>query len=145
MMDHGILQSDGSVRRIALFDESGKRIWENVEAIEAMYASPSRMIARTYIDEVMVSTVFLCLNHGWSGQYDIWFETMVFGGPEAIDQQMDRYATMKDARDGHRAMVAMVREALESIRLAQLQETPSILRYLFEEPSREFDVIKEKN
>ena len=77
-----------------------------------------RIIARTvvheagtvYLASAEVSTVFLGLNHNWFGTGPpILFETMVFGG--LLDGEMDRYATLADARAGHWAMVERVKRA----------------------------------
>lgn len=59
-------------------------------------------------DDVLVSTVFLGLDHNWSGQGPpIVFETMVFGGDR--DQEMLRYATWDEADSGHRRIVDELR------------------------------------
>jgi len=68
-----------------------------------------RRIARTQIDDVSVSTVFLGLDHSFGGSTPILFETMVFGGP--LDQEQERYATRKEAQAGHDKMVERVKEA----------------------------------
>jgi hypothetical protein len=52
--------------------------------------------------EVIVSTVWLGLNHAWDGGLLI-FESMIFGGE--YDQSQMRYATEQDALDGHQRIV----------------------------------------
>lgn len=72
--------------------------------------SDKRRIAKTQIGDVTVSTVFLCLNHGafrYDGP-DLWFETMIFGGP--LDEDCLRYETYEEAERGHEEMVARVKE-----------------------------------
>lgn len=59
---------------------------------------------------VMVSTVWLGLDHGWGNYEPIIFETMIFGGD--FDQWQDRYATEAEAIAGHAAALAMVQGAL---------------------------------
>jgi hypothetical protein len=58
-----------------------------------------------------VSTVFLMLDHNWSGRGDpILFETMIFGGP--LDGQQARYSTWAEASEGHDLMAEAVRHAM---------------------------------
>jgi len=60
---------------------------------------------------IMISTVFLSINHNFFGQGPpILWETLVFGG--VLDGEMDRYSTRDDAFRGHQAMCARVRETL---------------------------------
>lgn len=66
-----------------------------------------RFIGRTTEGESLVSTVFLCVNHSYGAGPDLWFETMVFGGP--LDQAMDRYTTLAEAKEGHEKMCERVR------------------------------------
>jgi hypothetical protein len=61
-----------------------------------------------------VSTVFLGLNHNWSGGAPVLFETMVMGGPMAGEQ--DRYCTWAEAEQGHKQMVERVRLAEVNLR-----------------------------
>jgi len=92
------------------------RFFENAEA---------RRVAQTSIHGLWVSTVFLGLDHGWSGGQPILFETMIFrdekhAPPEiyfeqiqnwAHDYQM-RYATWDEAVRGHETVVTTIREGL---------------------------------
>lgn len=57
--------------------------------------------------DLMVSTVFLSLDHGFNG-VPMLFETMVFGG--ALDQVCERTSTRIQAVALHDQMVARVRE-----------------------------------
>jgi hypothetical protein len=70
-----------------------------------------RIVARTVVQEgVEVSTVFLALDHNYDETGPpILFETLVFGG--LLDQEMVRYATLAEAREGHWAMVNRVQRA----------------------------------
>jgi len=54
-------------------------------------------------DEVMVSTVFLGLDHGWMGGPPVLWETMGFVNGESLEQ--DRYTSRTDAIAGHQRMV----------------------------------------
>lgn len=59
-------------------------------------------------DEIEVSTVFLGIDHNWSGEGGpILFETIIFGGPR--DSEMRRYRTMREAKEGHWKIVEELR------------------------------------
>jgi hypothetical protein len=70
-----------------------------------------RRVASTAInDKCSVSTVFLGLDHNFSGKGDpLLFETMIFGGP--LDEHQRRYATWDQAERGHAEAVAEARKA----------------------------------
>lgn len=64
----------------------------------------SRRINKTLLGNIVVSTVFLGLNHRFSGDGPpILFETMVFGGE--FDQWLKRYCTWAEAETGHQEMI----------------------------------------
>ena len=72
-----------------------------------------RHIGKTEIGKVLVSTVFLGIDHGFHpGRPPVLFETMVFGGP--LDQEQERYETKAQAEQGHRLWVERVR--MEEVR-----------------------------
>lgn len=58
-----------------------------------------RQVAKDSKDGVMVSTVFLTIDHAWGGGAPVLFETMIFGGPH--DEWQDRYHTWDEAEAGH--------------------------------------------
>lgn len=74
-------------------------------------ANESRcVVEKTWIAEVEVSTVFLHLDHNWSGGGPpVVFETKVFGGQ--LDGKTDRYSTWEEAKAGHDQMVKRVKRA----------------------------------
>lgn len=74
-------------------------------------ARAERRVARDQIGEAEVSTVFLALDHAWTGDVPILFETMVFGGERDGDQA--RYSTWDEAEAGHRRIVDELRSALQ--------------------------------
>ncbi len=55
---------------------------------------------------IVVSTVFLGLNHSFSGETPILFETMVFGGKH--HELMTRYHTRAEAEQGHQDVVNLL-------------------------------------
>jgi len=62
-------------------------------------------------DGVLVSTVFLGLNHNFNGKgQPILWETLVFGG--VLDGEMDRYSSRAAALDGHQRMCRRVNETI---------------------------------
>ena len=71
----------------------------------------NRTVAKTKIADVLISTVFLGLDHSWGEGPPILFETMIFGGK--LDQEQERYSTWDEAEEGHKQMVERVeREGL---------------------------------
>lgn len=56
--------------------------------------------------EVLISTVFLGINHQWGIGSPLLFETMVFGGIH--DQDCYRYSTWDEALAGHKRLVAEI-------------------------------------
>jgi len=69
------------------------------------FETADRQVAKTNIsDEIIVSTVFLGIDHNFLGKLPILFETMVFGGK--LNEQMERYTTWQNAEEGHKRWVA---------------------------------------
>ncbi len=61
----------------------------------------NRRVARTEINGYTISTVFLALDHNFSGGPPLLFETMIIkASGEFLDYQ-ERYSTWKEAIDGH--------------------------------------------
>lgn len=81
-----------------------KQEWENFH--EA--GKSNVVVAKTNIDDIEISTVFLGIDHGFSirNKAPIIFETMIFNGVH--DQEMRRYCTWDEALKGHEEMVKMV-------------------------------------
>ena len=77
-----------------------------------------------------ISTVFLGLDHGWSGGPPVVFETMIFGGPE--DQFQERYCTWAEAESGHKRAVWRARFAL----FFWLARVPDRIRWWISELTR---------
>ena len=65
-----------------------------------------RVVNKTEINGLMVSTVFLGLDHSFDGSLDI-FETMMFEGKESLNY-CERYSTWKEAEEGHQRAVQLV-------------------------------------
>jgi hypothetical protein len=65
-----------------------------------------RGVGRTEVANVMVSTVFLGIDHQFGDGPPILWETMVFGG--TLDGEQRRYSSKEDAKRGHAEMVKKV-------------------------------------
>ncbi len=88
-----VLEDDGSYRKATSLSE-----------IEGIWESDKRIIERTEIaPDVVVSTVFLVVDHQMSGGFPLLFETMVFGG--ALDMHQERHSTITEAREHHKEIV----------------------------------------
>lgn len=79
-----------------------------VAALLAM-ANPERVVAKTFLHGLEVSTVFLSLDHSFGSGPPILFETLVFGTGNShwIDDGR-RYHTWDEAMAGHERFVAMI-------------------------------------
>lgn len=68
-------------------------------------------IAETTVGRYWVSTVWLGINHNYLGDPPLIFETMVFDRDrdDMLDQYMERYSTVQQAKQGHEHIVEMVR------------------------------------
>lgn len=89
-----IREPDGTVRKAAdVFEWATK--FENCRVIE-----------QTHVGARLVSTVFLGLDHCFTGGPPLLWETMVFGGRHHEFQA--RYSLESAAREGHTAAVRMV-------------------------------------
>jgi hypothetical protein len=87
----------------------------DVGAWGAWMQTAERRVSQDYDEgdgdkRILVSTVFLGVDHGWYGGPSLLWETMVFGGP--LDGLTDRYGTHADAVAGHQAVCQQVRAAL---------------------------------
>lgn len=73
------------------------------------FNAADRKVKREYVGMYLISTVFLGLDHRFSGKGPpILFETMVFPQTESLSYQT-RCATWTEAEDMHDAAVAAVR------------------------------------
>lgn len=97
------------------YDRQGNPI-TGQEWTEQFGQMEDRRVAETTVGEVWVSTVWLGLDHNWTGPPMI-FETMVFGGP--YHEHMHRYSTETQALAGHDQMVTLVREAETLVEAAE--------------------------
>ena len=72
------------------------------------FETADRIVAKTKIGKVEVSTVFLGLDYSFGEGPPILFETMVFG---LMDEEPQwRYSTWEEAEAGHLEAVKLVKE-----------------------------------
>lgn len=71
------------------------------------FETADRVVAKTILNNVTISTVFLGLDHSWGTGLPVLFETLVFGGE--MDGEMNRYSTWDEAVAGHNRMVNIVK------------------------------------
>lgn len=86
-----------------------------------------KRIATTHVGRWWISTVWMGLDHGFSGflpgqpHIPMIFETMVFDRDSAVvEWEMRRYSTEEQARQGHEEMVQLV-QTLENADPARTQ------------------------
>jgi hypothetical protein len=75
-----------------------------------------RRVGFDEIGDVVVSTVFLGLDHGYGGGPPLIFETQIVASESRVrdlDQWQERYSTWEAAERGHAEAVRMVKERLE--------------------------------
>lgn len=85
---------------------SSEEAWKSRKSIN------HRIVGRTQIGDVRVSTVFLTFDHSFDDGPPVLFETMIFGGDH--DEYQERYHTYKEACEGHLKAIDMVRGVLQS-------------------------------
>ena len=63
------------------------------------------IVARTTVDDVLVSTIFLGIDHNFGDGPPLLFETMIFGGTE--DSYQERCSTWEEAEEQHKKACAV--------------------------------------
>ena len=111
-------------KAVRVTGEPGSEEW--LDAASRLGSGDNR-VAQDFVDgvrdalgteiEIHVSTVFIGINHNFTGEGPpLVFETMVFGG--AFDHQQRRYATWEEAEWGH---VEILTEVIDSEKGAKLR------------------------
>lgn len=77
------------------------------------FQTANRVVSQDTVGEIMVSTVFLGLDHQWGDGPPLLFETMFFGvGSDSLPQEIRdfqmRYSTVDEALDGHIAALQRI-------------------------------------
>lgn len=106
------------LRGYYLYDEDGRITGASsdpdvIKEFTDAFAGENRIVAKTDVGPLHVSTVFLAIDHNWSPDPDappILFETMIFGDNE--DEYQERYSTWDEAEKGHARAVEHAKELL---------------------------------
>jgi len=90
--------------------------------------SSTKRVAFDEIEGVEVSTIFLGLNHNFSGKGDpLLFETMVFF-PEEGSGTMWRYFTWAEAEAGHKEILDSVKQQLAEANTVTLETIRKLIK-----------------
>lgn len=93
-----------------ILDENREPVYEpDTKKFSEWFGKADRVVAKDAVGDVLVSTVFLGINHQFGEGPPILFETLVFDGP--LDGEMHRYSTWDEAVEGHRQMLVEVKRA----------------------------------
>jgi hypothetical protein len=82
---------------------------DDLSTWSAWFERANRDVAKTVVGGMMVSTVFLGIDHNFLDHGPpVLFETMVFADAETFDDDLGqwRYCTWGEAEEGHRTVVA---------------------------------------
>lgn len=103
-MKHYILDKDGET-----LIEAGPLRYVDFMASKDRFTKTTLLGGDGNNPHVKVSTVFLGLDHNWiASSYPIVWETMIFGGPESIDERQWRYTSKAEALEGHEFAIQLV-------------------------------------
>lgn len=75
----------------------------------------SREVIKTKIGKVLISTVFLALDHNYGGsKKPVLYETMIFNSRnKKLYEYQERYCTKEEALKGHKKAVLFVNKILK--------------------------------
>lgn len=117
------------MRDIYLYDRRGRLIGispdKDIQKEWTDAWAAVRIVAKTEVGPMHVSTVFLVLDHCYSLDSDeppVLFETMIFGA-DPDDSYQERYSTWDEAEKGHARAVAFA-EGLLAKANAMLETSP---------------------
>ncbi len=83
---------------------------DDVEKWAEWVETAERQVAKGTYGKVVISTVFLGLDHNFGfGGKPLLFETMIFGGKH--NEYQKRYSTWEEAEKGHIKALKLVKEA----------------------------------
>jgi hypothetical protein len=91
-------------------DENHNPVEVGLSGLDDLWRNPEKRIVRqdTLPGDILVSTVFLGINHAFGDGPPILFETMIFGGVH--DGYQARYQTWQQALSGHDETLALVQD-----------------------------------
>jgi hypothetical protein len=92
-----------------ILDERGQPVLEpDVIKWAQWFETSKRILKQDRIDPILVSTVFLGVDHNFMGEgLPLLWETMIFGGEH--DQYQERYTSREEALKGHENALQMVK------------------------------------
>jgi len=107
-------------KKISLFEWSCAFEWMDRHVGEDHFRNPN---SESVDDEISVSTIWTGNNNSWSGGLLI-LETMIFGIKDdgELDRYQERYSTLDQAEEGHKAAVSLVLEYIAN--KLKIKETP---------------------
>lgn len=65
----------------------------------------NRLDLKTEIDDYLISTVDLGIDHSFGDGKPLYYETMIFKKDSYLDLYCERYSTEEEAREGHKRIV----------------------------------------
>lgn len=90
------------------------------EYADNLSTDQNRRIAKDEIGGILVSTVFLGVDHGMDRDIPVLFETMLFPGEnnwEELEGYTRRYSSIDEAEEGHEEIVESLEKALSENRI----------------------------
>lgn len=103
-----------SLERPTYYDRDGSVITASKWG-ELFQIPEYKILQQTWLDNedgIMVSTVWLGLNHGYGTRRPLIFETMIFGMGIDGEEYQERYSTEAEAMEGHWRAVQLAEEAI---------------------------------
>ena len=83
-----------------------KDVLQWAKMFDAVDGVEGRRVGRDEKDDIMVSTVFLGLDHSFGYSPPLLYETTIFGGEH--DEFQERYLTREEAKRGHKRACKLV-------------------------------------
>lgn len=84
----------------------------SIEKWAVWFGNTDRTVKNTKVGDIVISTVFLGLDHNFNRSGPpLLFETMTFGDDE---ERCRRYATWDEAVEGHKEIVSIVQNIVET-------------------------------
>ena len=107
------LHPEGQEMSSRIYDRTGEEISIERYAKLKMDSKYSQ-VAKTIVNDLFVSTVWLGLDHSFGHGDPLIFETMVFN-KSGQSTWVRRYSTEPEAKQGHKEKVKEIREGIERV------------------------------
>ena len=116
LLDRYAERSNYQLDNLGYYDRDGLSIsaaeWSVLHA-DMSYKRVAQNYVMTKKGPVLVSTVWLGMDHGYGSGKPIIFETMIFADDKKLNDQMWRYSNEEDAIKGHHFAVELVKGKIE--------------------------------